>query len=520
MVGSSVALVVSTLVASLFIDEPLRHYMERAINANLRGYSARLPALSFHPFGFSITLESLTIAQNAHPKPPVAVFPELHASVQWRALLHGRLVADILIRRPRVHINLPQLRHEAADAVALRDKGWQQALEAIYPLKINLFRVEDGDLVYVDTDAERPLHVHQVTLVAENIRNVRSPGRAYPSEVYMNGIVFDSGKVRVNGQANFLAEPYAGVDVDVALERTALSYFKPMAARVNLWITGGTLWADGHIEYSPQHREVRVKTLIVREVRVDYIHSEQTAAEERERAEKVERTAQDITQHPRAVVRVDHVHVADGTVGYVDRSAEPGCRIFLSDSDMTIDHFTNQEEDEPATIVLKGRLFGHGNTVLTATVRPAAPTPNLTTTLSIENTPLRAMNDVLRRFGNFDVVSGWFSLHSELRIEDAAISGYVKPILSDMNVYSRPQDAEKPVLRQAYEGLVGAVQTMLQNRRGDVGTKVDISGTVSQPEISTWEIVFGLLENAFIKAISHGFEKPDNQPSPARMNAP
>lgn len=120
------------------------------------------------------------------------------------------------------------------------------------------------------------------------------------------------------------------------------------------------------------------------------------------------------------------------------------------------------------------------------------------------------MNDTLRALGNFDVTGGDFSLYSEMTVKDDEISGYVKPLLHGMNVYNREQDADKPLLHQAYEGLVGAIQTLLRNPSGEVGTKVDISGRVSQPETSTWEIVIGLFENAFIKAIGHGFDQPED----------
>jgi len=43
--------------ASFFIDEPLRQSMERALNAELQGYTVRLAAVAFRPVGFSITLK-------------------------------------------------------------------------------------------------------------------------------------------------------------------------------------------------------------------------------------------------------------------------------------------------------------------------------------------------------------------------------------------------------------------------------------------------------------------------------
>jgi hypothetical protein len=84
--------------------------------------------------------------------------------------------------------------------------------------------------------------------------------------------------------------------------------------------------------------------------------------------------------------------------------------------------------------------------------------------LSIENTDMRRMNDLLRAYGNFDVVAGNFSMYSEIKIRQGKIDGYVKPLFSDMKVYDRRQDAEKSLFRKLYEGLVGGISRLLQNR--------------------------------------------------------
>ena len=507
-----VALLVLFVVGAYFVDEPLRRYMEAKLNTQLHGYTVRLPGLAVHPFGFSLTLRNLTIAQKAHPHPAVAQFPELDASVHWRALLHGRLVADFLLIRPQVHVNRPQLQQEAADPVPLKDKGWQQALETIYPLKINRLRIENGDLTYIDDDPDRPLHVGRVTLVADNIRNVRSPDQVYPSDVHVSGVIFDTGTLRVDGKANFLAEPFAAVDTDVALKAVNLAYFKPLLARMNLWISDGSLSAKGHVEYGPRTQIVHVQQLTIRGVRLDYVHTAQTADEEKTRAVEVGHAAQELTQKPVVGVRVDRLHITDSTVGYVDRSSNPSYRIFLAKSDLRLSKLSNQARDGPASLDLKGQFMGSGESQVSAALQPAATTPDLDVSVMIEGTELRAMNDILRASANFDVTAGEFSLYSQLRIKKGEISGYLKPIFSGVQVYDRPQDAAKPVLHQVYEGAVGVLQMTLRNAKGEVGTKVDISGRASDPESSTWEIVGGLLKNAFVKAIAHGFDPPANRP--------
>jgi hypothetical protein len=76
-----------------------------------------------------------------------------------------------------------------------------------------------------------------------------------------------------------------------------------------------------------------------------------------------------------------------------------------------------------------------------------------------------------------------------------------------MTVYDARQDRDKNVLRKVYEGVVGGVSRMLQNRpRDEVATVVDVSGRLENPNTSVIETIVGLVQNAFFRAILPGFE--------------
>ena len=59
--------------------------------------------------------------------------------------------------------------------------------------------------------------------------------------------------------------------------------------------------------------------------------------------------------------------------------------------------------------------MGSGSTQVQATFRPESKGPDLDLVLSIENTDMRKMNDLLRAYGNFDVVAGNFSMYSKIK---------------------------------------------------------------------------------------------------------
>src|SRR5262245_50243307 len=201
-----VALILFPVIASVFVDEPLRGYLERKINYSLKGYTVSIERVRFHPIGFALELENLVLARNERMDLPIASIPRWRASLQWKALLFGRLVNDHYIERPTLRITRTLATQEADDEVSVADRGWQDAVESIYPFKINEVMIADADLTYLDeSNPERPLRFQHVNVYASNIRNVHSRDQHYPSTLFLDGTLFDSGRIRVDGHADFLA---------------------------------------------------------------------------------------------------------------------------------------------------------------------------------------------------------------------------------------------------------------------------------------------------------------------------
>jgi hypothetical protein len=101
-----------------------------------------------------------------------------------------------------------------------------------------------------------------------------------------------------------------------------------------------------------------------------------------------------------------------------------------------------------------------------------------------------------------------FLFCSEITERPGKIDGYVKPLFRDIKVCDERQDREKRYSEKLYEGLVGGIAGLLQNRqREEVATQTSISEDIESPQTNTWETMLRLIENAFFKAILPGFEK-------------
>ena len=81
-------------------------------------------------------------------------------------------MADFELDHPTLRFDLSQFSQEAQDKTPIKEKGWQDAVRAIYPLKINRFVIRNGAITYIDKGLFRPLQLTKVNFLAENIRNV------------------------------------------------------------------------------------------------------------------------------------------------------------------------------------------------------------------------------------------------------------------------------------------------------------------------------------------------------------
>jgi hypothetical protein len=514
--GAILVVLLLIFLVSFLVEGPLRSHMENRINRSLTGYSVNLQELDFHLIGLSVTLKNLVIRQDAYPDTPVASFPLLHAHVHWRALLSGGLVAEFDLEKPRIHINLEQLRAEAESKVPVEERGWQEAVLAIYPLKINRLTIRDGELVYIDEDPNRPLHLDQIELEAENIRNVESPERTYPSPFNFEGRVFETGRAIMKGNADFLAEPHVGLEVDLEVNEVSLDYFRPILSRYNVYIGEGVFSASGKIEYAPEIKIAHLRNLKAHNLALDYIHYAETARKEKERVEETVEATQEVTNKPGLLLRIDDLRLS-GRLGMVNKAADPSYQVFLDSMNFQLTNLSNRFRHGEARARLQGNFMGSGLTLVTATFRPEKSGPDFDLNVKIEGTQLSSMNKLLRAYGDFDVVAGSFSLYSEIEVKNDKIDGYLKPHFKDMDVYDRRQYKEKEIFRKMYEGLVGGVLGLLKNQpREEVATRADLSGEVEDPETSTWQIIIRLVQNAFFKSILPGFERetsPDREDS-------
>lgn len=519
------ALALALAFVDALIEKPLRAWGEKSMNAQLKGYTVRLDGWDTHVWRFAMELRGLTIVQNAHPEVPVADIGALEFSISWRALLRLRLLGDLTIQQPKLRIDLAQLQEEAKSDVKLEDRGWQKAIQAIYPLKLQEVRIRDGSLLYVSADPEAlPLRLTKLEFSAKDLRNVESKKGTLPSPVSVEALLFETGTLRADGMADFLAKPNASFKGRIRIEKVPLDRLGTIARVVQLRMKGGILSAHGSVETSATSQTVHLEDVLLEGWKADYVTSEATKVAEAKQAQAVAKAAEKVDNAPKLLLLIDRFRIAHSEVGFVNQTSSPHYRLFFTGFDLEMDNLSNQASQGKGTLEAHGDFMGSGATRITGGYRPDGSGADFDFKVEMRDTKLASLNDLLQAYAGFDVDRGRFSLYTEIAVKDQRISGYIKPLISDLGVYGNAKDHEKGFLQQGWERIVDGIAYLLKNRdRREVATVIRISGKVSDPKANNFRVALGLLRNGFIDAILPGFlktSKPQHAPDKSRPLVP
>lgn len=207
--------------------------------------------------------------------------------------------------------------------------------------------------------------------------------------------------------------------------------------------------------------------------------------------------------HDLMPLRVNRVEAHGGRLTYRDPKAHPAVDVHMSSLEVLATNLRNSYDDSellPASIAATANMYG-GHVRFNMKLDPLNRTPLFDMNAELVNMELVQVNDFFKAYANVDVNKGRFGMYTEMATRDGAFTGYVKPVLKDLDVLG-PEDRGEPILHQLWEGIVGTVAGVLTNPGKDqVATKLEFSGTLKRPEVSTWYAVIDLLRNAFIRAI-------------------
>lgn len=204
-----------------------------------------------------------------------------------------------------------------------------------------------------------------------------------------------------------------------------------------------------------------------------------------------------------------NVSIVNGKVRYINHLSKPKMDIALSALNIIVDDFSNQPAIDTATIQAGAQVYG-GNLTLDMTIKPMGGQLTFELRLELKDADIVELNPYFRTFANIDVNAGTLGVFMEMKAEQGAFKGYLKPILKDVDVVGA-EDSGDSIFKRLWEQGVAALLLLLKNTRTDqLATKIPFEGRLDDPHVNIGAAISGVLRNAFVKAIRPSFETAFN----------
>ncbi|QIJ01520.1 DUF748 domain-containing protein [Stutzerimonas balearica] len=212
-------------------------------------------------------------------------------------------------------------------------------------------------------------------------------------------------------------------------------------------------------------------------------------------------------------ITLNEIRVVDGQVSFRNFTSDPPVHVYASDVDASLYNLTNTRGEDGkrvATFEGTGKLFNRDPIEASARFDPFTEWQDFELNLRTTGVALTQLNDFSQAYGKFDFAGGTADLVMEVEATDGQLSGYIKPLLRNVDVFDLEQDVEnddKGFFQGLWEAVVGGGQEVLQNQRKDqFATRIELSGSTQSADMSPFQAFIAVLRNAFVQAFTARFE--------------
>jgi len=188
------------VIIRIMLPGLVKNYVNKKLNA-LPGYQGHVDDVDIALLRGAYVIEGMVLAKiTDQPKYPFLKINRVDLSIEWKALLQGKLVGEVQMQRPVIHIIAAT---EDIDKEPSRE-SWAQTIDALMPIKVNRLIITNGRFSYLD--AKTDLHIDDMNLTALNLRNVASAPAALPSSISMTGTSIGGGRITMDMKANVIKD--------------------------------------------------------------------------------------------------------------------------------------------------------------------------------------------------------------------------------------------------------------------------------------------------------------------------
>jgi hypothetical protein len=209
---------------------------------------------------------------------------------------------------------------------------------------------------------------------------------------------------------------------------------------------------------------------------------------------------------------INRLELRNGTLQYVDSTSHPKVDIKMTDVHLVALNLRNSYDSAailPAKINAEATVYD-GRLAMEMKLNPLADVPTFDMNAEWTHTNLVKLNDFFEAYAKVDVNKGTFGLYAEIAAKEGLFTGYVKPLIKDIDVLGK-EDRKDNILQKAWETISEAVTEVFENHKEETfATKIPLRGRLDNPKANIFFAVIQILQNAFINALQPSIDQQIN----------
>ena len=186
-------LVVIGAIGRAIMPWAVRDYVNRTLDKNPM-YAGNIGDVQIHLYRGAYSIHDVRISKTSGNVPvPFFAAKAVDFAIEWKALLHHKIVGRVLMREPEINfVDAPAEGESQSGAGA----PWLQMISDLFPFKINSAIVENGSIHFRAYKAKDPVDVYlsQVEASVDNLTNIRDESNPLISTVKAKAVAMDQAK--------------------------------------------------------------------------------------------------------------------------------------------------------------------------------------------------------------------------------------------------------------------------------------------------------------------------------------
>lgn len=198
-IGLTLLLLIGLLVvARPMMPWAVRWYVNRTLDRSLV-YQGKIGDIDIHLWRGAYSIRDVRLVKMTGNVPvPLFAAERVDFAMQWDALMHGRLVGQVVMQRPELNFVAGPSEAESQSGVG---GPWLQIIRDLFPFKINKAVVQDGSVhfrSYAKTDEPVDVYLSHLDSTVDNLTNIRDEVTPLITTVHATALAMDQAKFEFN----------------------------------------------------------------------------------------------------------------------------------------------------------------------------------------------------------------------------------------------------------------------------------------------------------------------------------